>query len=97
MGDFNIHYENINTCANVADYVNHVQSVGGMQLIDKPMRISKTCGSIIDNIYTNSAHINRVTTTVFLMIFWTIFPFAQRINANQILHCLPALRTPHNT
>ena len=66
MGDFNIHYENINTYSNVADYANHVQSVGGMQLIDKPTRrpISKTCGSIIDHIYTNSAHINRVTSTV---------------------------------
>ena len=64
MGDFNIHYENINTYSKVADCVNHVQSVGGMQLIDKPTRISKTCGSIIDHIYTNSAHINRVTTTV---------------------------------
>ena len=64
MGDFNIHCENISTYSNVADYANHVQSVGGMQLIDKPTCISKTCDSIIDHIYTNPAHINRVTTTV---------------------------------
>ena len=64
MGDFNIHCKNINTYSNVADYVNHIQSVGGMQLIDKSTRISKTCGSIINHIYTNLAHINHVTTTV---------------------------------
>ena len=34
-----------------------------MQLIDKPTCISKTCGKI-DHVYTNSAHINRVTPSV---------------------------------
>ena len=64
LGDFNIHYDNINKSSNITDYANHVQSVGGMQLIDKPTRISKTCDSIIDHIYTNSAHINHVTPTI---------------------------------
>ena len=64
LGDFNIHYDKINKMQNIMDYANHVQSVGCIQLIDKPTRISKTCDSIIDHIYTNLAFINRVTTSI---------------------------------
>ena len=41
-----------------------MQSVGCIQLIDKPTRISETCSSIIDHIYTNSAHTSQVTSTI---------------------------------
>ena len=64
LGDSNIHYDKINKLSGITDYVNHVQSVGCIQLIDKPTRMSASCSSIIDHIYTNSAHTSQVTPTI---------------------------------
>ena len=41
-GDFNIHYDKINKLSGTTDYAKHVQSVGCIQLIDKPTRCSKS-------------------------------------------------------
>ena len=64
LGDLNIHYDKINKLSGITHYANHVQSVGCIQLIDKPTRISESCSSIIDHIYTNSAHTSQVTPTI---------------------------------
>ena len=64
LGDFNIHYDKNNNLSSIIDYVNHVQSVGCILLIDKPIRIFESCSSIIDQICTNSAHTTQVTPTI---------------------------------
>ena len=64
LGDFNIHYNKINKLSGITDYANHVQSVGCIQLIDKPTRISESCSSINDHIYTNSVQTGQVTPTI---------------------------------
>ena len=64
LGNFNIHYDKINKLSGITDYANHVQSVGCIQLIDKPTRIFESCSSIIDHIYTNSVHTGQVTPII---------------------------------
>ena len=64
MRGVNIHYKRIAISQNIADYANHIHSTGGIQLIDKPTHISKTCESIIDRILTNLVLINQVTLTI---------------------------------
>ena len=64
LGDFNIHYDKINKLSGISDYAHQVQSVGCIQLIDKPTRISESCSSSIDHICTNWAHTSQVTPTI---------------------------------
>ena len=63
-GDFNIHDDKINKLSGTIDYANHMQNVGCIQLINKPTRISESCSSIIDHIYTNLVHTGQVTPTI---------------------------------
>jgi len=65
MRDFNVNYDNL---ANqlIADYSNHINNVGCIQLIDKPKRINQSTGTgtIIDHIYTNTNFSNLITPIV---------------------------------
>ena len=64
LGDFNINYDKTDNLHNILSYANHLHSVGCVQLINKPTRITTTSSSTIDHIYTSSALINQVTPTI---------------------------------
>jgi len=56
LGDYNINYDRVVSSQNISNYFNHLCSVGCLQLINKPTRVSKTSSSIIDYVYTKSSH-----------------------------------------
>ena len=64
LGDININYNKIKDSPTIANYANHINRVGCVQLIDKPTRITANSSSIIDHIYTNSALVNGITPTI---------------------------------
>ena len=53
-GNFNIYYDKIDISKIIEDYANHINSVGCVQLINKPTRICATCRSTIDHFYINA-------------------------------------------
>ena len=50
LGDLNIHYDKMDTSKHIADYINHINCIGCLQLINKPTRICATYSSIIDHV-----------------------------------------------
>ena len=64
MDDFNIHYDKIDTSKTIEDYANHINSVGCVQLINKPTRICATCSSTIDHAYINATCASNVSTLI---------------------------------
>jgi exonuclease III len=54
MGDFNLNLLNVNLDKKSTEFFNTMQSYLYMPLINKPTRLSNTCSSIIDNIFTNN-------------------------------------------
>ena len=64
MGDFNIHYDKLDTSKTIEDYANHINSVGCMQLINKPTTICATCSSTIDHVYINATCASNVSTVI---------------------------------
>ena len=65
LGDFNINYGSIASSPNIADYVNHINSLGCLQLVDKPTRITQTSTTIIDHFDIDSISLSDVTPTIF--------------------------------
>ena len=65
LGDYNINYDKAMLSQATADYINHIASLGCIQLIDKPTRISQTANTEIDHIYVNSSLLNYVLPFIF--------------------------------
>ena len=64
LGNLNIHYDKMDTPKHIADYINHINCIGCLQLIDKPTRICTTCSSIIDHVYINATFASDVSTVI---------------------------------
>ena len=64
LGDLNIHYDKMDTSKHIDDYINHINCIGCLQLINKPTRICTTCSSIIDHVYINATFANDVSTVI---------------------------------
>ena len=60
LGDYNINYDKVMLSRATADYINHIASLGCIQLIDMPTRFSQTSNTVIDHIYVNSSILNHV-------------------------------------
>ena len=56
MGDFNIDLLKYECCNYSNNFFNQLSSSGYMPLITKPTRITKSTGTLIDNIFTNNAN-----------------------------------------
>ena len=65
LGDYNINYDKAMLSQATADYINHIASLGCIQLTDKPTRISQTSNTVIDHIYVNSSLLNYVLSFIF--------------------------------
>ena len=53
MGDFNVHLDKIETDTHAQEFSDIMHSFSLFPLINKPTRITPTCSSLIDNIFTN--------------------------------------------
>ena len=65
LGDFNINYNETPLSPNVLNYANHISSIGCMQLVDKPTRITSTSITVIDHIYVNTALLGQILPVLF--------------------------------
>ena len=64
LGDLNIHYDKMDTSKHIADYINHINCIGCLQLINKPTRICTTCSSIFDHVYISVTFASDVSTVI---------------------------------
>ena len=64
MGDFNIHYDKIDASKTIEDYAKHINSVGCVQLINKPTRICAICSFTIDRVYINATCASNVSAVI---------------------------------
>ena len=87
MGDFNIHYDKIDTSKTIEDYANHINSVGCVQLINKPTRICATCSSTIDHAYINSTCASNVSTLILQEDISDHLPLCVKYR------CIPSIKT----
>ena len=65
LGDYNINYNDTSLSPHVLNYANHISSIGCMQIIDKPTRITSTSNTIIDHIYINTALLGQILPVIF--------------------------------
>ena len=65
LGDYNINYDKTMLSQATTDFINHIASLGCIQLIGKPTRISQTFNTVIDHIYVNSSLLNYVLPFIF--------------------------------
>ena len=61
VGDYNIDLSKINSDVKVKNYLGDLYSAGCYSLINVPTRISPTCTSTLDHIYTNSINKTRLS------------------------------------
>ena len=87
MGDFNIHYDKINTSMTIEDYANHINSVGCVQLINKSTRICATCSSTIDHAYTNATCASNVSSVILQKDMSDHLPLCVKCR------CIPTIKT----
>ena len=64
LGDFNINYDKGVSSQNTFSYFNHICSIGCLQLIDKPTRISKIFSTIIGHIYIKTCLLNYASSFI---------------------------------
>ena len=65
LGEFNINYKETPLSPNVLNCADHISSIGCIQLIDKPTRITSTFNTIIDHIYVNTALLDQILPVIF--------------------------------
>ena len=64
LGDLNIHYDKMATSKHIADYINHINCIGCLQLINKLTRKCTTCSSIIDHVYIYATFAGDASTVI---------------------------------
>ena len=83
LGDYNINYDKAMLSQATADYINHIASLGCIQLIDKPTRISQTSNTAIDHIYVNSSLLNYVLPFISMKIFLITCQYVWKSSVNR--------------